>query len=169
MTKNSVVLDYCIDSLAGSVDLLDRSLKSMDEATVDVSRLRSVLSTEKVFGVVPELDLENAKTHLRQQTHPQIEMMMGKIEKEVTKMRRKKTNLAGKVDLQQVRLEGVKGSESGSIAGYKIAKDTVTESKLGRLKFLQNKKERLKYSLSRLNLQHKKARLSEGRSREVQT
>lgn len=162
MTKNSVVLEYCIDSLAGSVGLLGQSLDSLDDATADVARLRTVLASEKVFGVVPELDLENAKKQLRQQTHPQIEMMIGKVEKEVTKLRRKKTNLAGKVDLQLVRLEGVKASDNGVVGGYRIAKDTVTELKLARFKFLQNKKERLKYSLSRLNLQDKKARLSMG-------
>lgn len=141
--------------LESSVRLLDSSIKSLDKATRDVPRLKKVLDTQKVFGLVPELDLESAKKHLKMETHPQITYLMGKVEKELARLRRKKASLESKLQLQQVRLE----------TAEKNGRDPRTtrhgdDQKLARLKLLQNKKERLMYSLSRLNLQSTRARLS---------
>lgn len=138
----------------------------MDNATKEIPRLKKVLATNKVFGLVPELDLESAKRNIQNEVQPQVDALVLKIEKELNKLKRKKTNLASKVDLQQVRLENAAKSNRDSLSGIKgilasrIAKGDIDEQKLARLKLLQNKKERLKYSLSRLNLQDKKARLS---------
>lgn len=163
-TYNS--LSNCINSLSASVALLDDSLRAIDNATNDIPRLKKVLSTNKVFGLVPELDLESAKRNIQNEVQPQVDALVLKIEKELNKLKRKKTNLASKVDLQQVRLENAAKSSRDSFSGIKgisasqISKGEIDELKLARLKLLQNKKERLKYSLSRLNLQDKKARLS---------
>lgn len=163
-TYNS--LSNCISSLSASVALLNDSLKTIDNATKDIPRLKKVLSTNKVFGLVPELDLESAKRNIQNEVQPQINALVLKIEKELSKLKRKKTNLASKVDLQQVRLENAAKSNRDSLSGIKgitanrISKGDIDELKLARLKLLQNKKERLKYSLSRLNLQDKRARLS---------
>lgn len=153
-------LASCVESLSASVNLLDESFKTLDEAAHDLSRLQKVLSISKVFGLVPELDLENAKQNVRKEVEPQISNIITKVQNEVSKLERKKMNLVSKVDLQQVRLETFQGSSRDSIGRGvtfrgRVVKGSGDELKVARLKLLQNKKERLKYSLSRLNLQQR--------------
>lgn len=87
-TYNS--LSNCISSLSASVALLNDSLKTIDNATKDIPRLKKVLSTNKVFGLVPELDLESAKRNIQNEIQPQINALVIKIEKELSKLKRKK-------------------------------------------------------------------------------
>ncbi|ODV67808.1 hypothetical protein HYPBUDRAFT_148114 [Hyphopichia burtonii NRRL Y-1933] len=153
-------LESCVESLKGSVEFLEVSLKRLDEVTRDVPRLKRVLTTDKVFGLVPELDLENAKKKLQHETHPQINIMVEKIEREISRLTRRKNNLTGKIELQRIRIDGARKNTSNDMEIGRVVKGDINEHKLTRLKLLQNKKERLKYSLSRLNLQDKKNRLS---------
>lgn len=146
--------------LESSLGVLDSSLKSLDSATRHVPRLKKILHTQKVFGLVPEVDLESAKRNFETETHPQISYLVDKIEKEVTRLRRKKVGLDSKLELQQVRLQSAENNQRESLTrGRGMAKNADVH-KLARLKLLQNKKERLKYSLSRMNLQNTRARLS---------
>lgn len=139
--------------------LLESSIKSLDKATHDTLRLRKVLNTQKVFGLVPELDLESAKRNLESETHPQISYLVGKIEKEVARLRRKKASLESKLELQLVRLQTAEKNPRDSLGRGRVSKNADPQM-LARLKLLQNKKERLKYSLSRMNLQSTRARFS---------
>lgn len=148
--------------LQSSVTLLDSSIKALDRATRDIPRLTKVLTTQKVFGLVPELDLESAKRNLQSETHPQISYLVDRIEKEVARLRRKKASLESKLELQQVRLQTAEKNSRDSRPSSRnsgVGK-AVDPQKMARLKLLQNKKERLKYSLSRMNLQNTRARLS---------
>lgn len=140
--------------LQNTVRLLDSTISSLDTATRDTPRLKKVLETQKVFGLVPELDLESAKRHVHSETHPQIKHMVDRIGKEVGRLRRKKAALQSKVELQRVRLETAEKNRDS------LGRSTANDIKLERLKLLQDKKERLKYTLSRLNLQTTRARLS---------
>lgn len=145
--------------LESSLALLDSSIKSLDKATVHVPRLKKILHTQKVFGLVPEVDLESAKRNFETETHPQISYLVDKIEKEVTRLKRKKAGLVSKLELQSVRLQSAENNPRDSFTRARVSK-SVDLHKLARLKLLQNKKERLKYSLSRMNLQNTRARLS---------
>lgn len=148
--------------LDSSVELLNSSIRSLEYATRDVKRIKTVLNTQKVFGVVPELDLESAKRQVQSETNTQVSTLMGKLEKELERLRRKKAGLENKFKLQQVRLETAEknGRESFTTTLRGGIHKSAEESKISRLRLLQNKKERLKYSLSRMNLQDTKARLS---------
>lgn len=145
--------------LQSSVGLLESSIESLDKAIADVPRLKKVLTTQKVFGLVPEVDLESAKRHLKDETHPQITYLVGKVEQELGRLKRKKASLENKLQLQQVRLTTAENGRE-SMGRHSINKGSVDDQKLAKLKLLQNKKERLKYSLSRINLQSTRARLS---------
>lgn len=148
--------------LESSIDLLNSSISSLEYATRDVPRIKAVLNTQKVFGLVPELDLESAKRQVQTETHNEIKNMMDKLEKELERMKRKKAGLENKFKLQQVRLETAEknGRESFTTTLQGGVHKNAEELKIARLRLLQNKKERLKYSLSRLNLQDTKARMS---------
>ena len=141
-------LSNCVSSLSASVALLNESCNTLDEAVADISRLKKVLSITKVFGLVPELDLENAKKNVRHEVGPKMERSLFQIRNELGKLERKRMNLISKADLQRVRLETF-----GANPRDLMVTKSVDESKLTRLRVLQNKKDRLKYSLSRMNLQ----------------
>lgn len=164
MTTSNDVLFSCVNSLNASVDLLNNSLRSLEDTTKNVPRLKRVLRTHKVFGLVPELDLEHANKTIHEELQPQINDLNTKVVTEINRLRRKKVNLTNKIELQRVRLQsiGSKNDYNGvkGISGKRIAKGDLDELKLARLKLLQNKKERLRYSLSRMKLQDKRARLS---------
>lgn len=147
-------LHTCSRILHSSVQLLDSSLDSLDAATRDIPRLQKVLATQKVFGLVAERDLDSAKRQVHTDTHPQIEHIVERIEGEVTRLRRRRLALQSQLELQKVRLQTAKDRRA------RDSVDGLQGAKLARLKLLQNKKDRLKYSLSRLNLQSRRARLS---------
>ena len=94
--------------LDSSVELLNSSIRSLEYATRDVKRIKTVLNTQKVFGVVPELDLESAKRQVQSETNTQVSTLMGKLEKELERLRRKKAGLENNFKHQQVRLETIR-------------------------------------------------------------
>lgn len=124
-----------------SVDLLGSSLESLEQATKDIPRLKQVLDTQKVFGLVPESDLQNAQARLKNETHPQITYLLEKLQKEVARLQRKKMSLESDFNLRKVRLDAV---------GKGV--DTEKGAKFERLRMLRTKRDRLKYSLSRQRL-----------------
>ncbi|KAK6463153.1 DASH complex subunit Spc19 [Scheffersomyces coipomensis] len=163
MASQYNTLSNCISSLRESVQLLDDSYKLLYDSTKDVVRIKKVLQTKRVFGLIPESDLNSAKTNFKVQVEPQVNQLLTTIDKELIKLNKKKINLQNKFDLQAVRLSGSSAAATAATSGTNLSLNKIGKidsSKLNRLKFLRNKKERLKYSLSRLNLQDKKSRLS---------
>lgn len=149
-------LNGCINSLETSIELLNSSIDSLSKATRSFPQLSTVLKAERIFALVPEGDITLTQSALQKNIEPQIISLLTKIETEIVKLERRRDWLVKRVDLQQLRLENAS-------ARYSYADQTpVSGSKdeMSKLKLLQNRKERLKYSLSRLNLQDKKNRMS---------
>lgn len=161
MPQQNSSINNCLISLRESVGLLGECVKILGDTTEDAPRLKKVLMTRKVFGLVPEMDLINAKKNFKNGIEPQIEEAIVRIEKEMARLKRRKINLHNKYDLQAVRLaSSTKRDLVAGVSLNKINKSSIDELKLARLNLLRNKKERLKYSLSKLDLQDQKARLS---------
>lgn len=152
------ILNNCVSSLQSSIGLLNNSLSLIEDTTKNVPRLESILTTKKVFGLIPQLDLDHATKTLQDDLQPQIGVLKSKMELEITKLNRKKIQLNNKIALQKVRLESVKSNEK------RISTGNISDEKIHRLRLLQNKKNRLKYSLSRVKLQGNRDRLSMGLS-----
>lgn len=155
MSHTSRSLQNSIARLSESVALLESSVDTLDDATRNVPRLKKILKLDKIFGLVPESDLIMAKTHLHNEVHPRINALVTKVDRELAKLARKKTNLATKVELLQVRLES---SDKRSREPSKVSKSD--DAKRERLNMLRTKRERIEYLLLRHNLQDRKARLS---------
>ena len=68
-------LESCVNSLSASVELLEDALLALDEATHDVPRIKTVMTTNKVFGLVPSIDLENAKRDIHTEIKPRGQAM----------------------------------------------------------------------------------------------
>lgn len=128
--------------LENSVDVLGLALQTLEEATLDVPRLKRVLDTEKVFAVVPKSDVDDAKWRLKKRTHPQISFLVEKLEKEVSRLERKQAALQSDHQLRQLRLES---------SGDRV-ENSDNETKRQTLKLLRAKRERLAYTLSRRRL-----------------
>lgn len=166
MSFNS--LSNCVSLLNASVSLLDESIRTLDDAANDLSRLKKVLTINKIYGLVPDLDLENAKQNIKNEVQPHIGEVILRVKKELNHLERRKLNLMGKRDLQKGRLDSalaatgngkvITGSNSTDVRI--VYNGQVSEEKLNRLNVLQNKRDRLKYSLSRQNLQRTRTRLS---------
>lgn len=126
--------------LENATAILNSSLATLEAATEDTSRMNKILRTEKVFGLVPEKDVELAKESMEAEAHPQIQYLLSKIEKEVTKLRRKISLLQSKQRLQKVQQDSASHIQRPS--------HSPDPFKIGRLKFLQQKKKRLEQVLA---------------------
>ncbi|ODV97953.1 hypothetical protein PACTADRAFT_31367 [Pachysolen tannophilus NRRL Y-2460] len=164
-------LEGCIKSLAISNGIMDSSLELLSNSTDDFPRLCKILKQNKVFTTVPELDIKIATKNLNKNLMPQINSLIIKIEAELVKLEKNKQKLLDKCELQQTRLENFNKIHNNlsNKENFILNNDEMnsseediigTEEELQKLKFLKGKKERLKYSLSRLNLQENKKRLS---------
>lgn len=147
-------LNNCIGLLQESVGLLESSNDILHKTTADIPRIRNILLTKRVFGLVPETDLVDAKQSFREETSPKLEHILAKIEANTTKLQKRKTSLQNRYNLQQVRLQA--GRSSKDSLSFLVSKYGDNDSKVMKLKLLRNKKERLKYSLSRIHLQRNK-------------
>lgn len=142
--SSTQALENCSEILAQSRALLDRAIR-------DIPRLKKVLHTQKVYGLVPQLDVNAAKAGLHTETPQELKALLQHMEQEVARLRRRKVSLESKFELQKVRLETALPPKP---------RGRPDELKLARLRLLQNKKDRLNYSLSRMKLQNTRSRLS---------
>lgn len=154
--SNDILVD-CVECLKRSVSLLNDSLEILDETTKNVPRLKKVLKTRKVFGLVPDVDLDHASKTLIEELQPQIQSLSNKMVGEMSKLRKKRDGLARKIELQHLRLESIEKSKELSIRGNQILNSANLDAvKLERYKILKDKRERMNYSLSRRLLQLKR-------------
>lgn len=156
---DSAALSTCSRVLDRSTSALQSSNELLQLAIKDVARLRKVLNIQKVFGVVPERDIEAAKECAKTSSHPQIKELRERIYRDLDRLKRKREILKNKSELQKVRLHTAEknavdsGNDSPAVA-------QASEPQIARLKLLRNKKDRLKYTLSRLKLQQTRTKLS---------
>ncbi|KAF8004183.1 hypothetical protein HF325_001631 [Metschnikowia pulcherrima] len=149
--------------LRDSTRILEGTTGMLDQTIEDIPRLRKVLKTQKIFGVVPECDVKAAKEAVNTEIAPELEQLADLNEKILAKLRRKKTGLQSQAQLLQVRLMSAESLSPQRKERSHLKSGGATrssEADLARLRFLRNKSDRLDYSLSRRRLQNKQAKLS---------
>lgn len=156
---NSGTLNGCISSLSSSVSLLNNSLSSLDTLTNDFGRLPLILDQSKIFTLVPEHDLNTAKKNLVYEIEPKIHKLVEMIQAKLAKLERKNSNLVSKIQLNEVRINNFR-NDSNKHQPEEDLEIEGTEEELEQLRQLKLKKDRLKYKISSINLQNRKARLS---------
>ncbi|KAK9363125.1 DASH complex subunit SPC19 [Lipomyces starkeyi] len=138
-------LQGCVSSLHASVDLLGSSIASLSSGVDDLPRMKTVLKAQRVFEVVPESEVNSIKTSLAGEVEPQIIELLRLAEAAISKLERRQKNLIAKAELQEVRLQRQPRAQD--------PENSVVDSENARKwRTLQQKRERLEYSLSRLNL-----------------
>ncbi|KAK9241105.1 DASH complex subunit SPC19 [Lipomyces kononenkoae] len=139
-------LQGCVSSLHASVDLLASSIASLSSGVDDLPRMKTVLKARRVFEVVPESEVNAVKRSFAGEVEPQIIELLRRAEAAISRLERRQKNLVAKAELQEVRLQRqprAQEPESSVADSNNNAKKWTT---------LQQKRERLEYSLSRLNL-----------------
>lgn len=125
--------------LESATAILQSSLNTLEVATQDTKRWNKILKTEKVFGLVPERDVVSASEAVEAGAHPQIQYLLYKVEKEIAKAKAKRNFLQSNLRIQKTQTETTfLGMPPSAPDPYKI----------GRLKFLQSKRQRLEKVLS---------------------
>lgn len=124
----------------------------MAETVQDFDRVKTVLSNNRVFGLVAESEIMEAKDQLAKETEPQVMQLLSKADVELARLERKQTSLEAKAQLQEVRLDRF----SSGTSAYSKASQEQQE----KLKHLEETKSKLQSTLKKLNLQRQRARMS---------
>ncbi|CAH6718195.1 DASH complex subunit Spc19p [[Candida] jaroonii] len=151
MADTNEILSNCVKNLKTSVELIDNSLKLLQESTRTVPKLKRILETRKHFDLVPEVDYENAKEAVTNELQPQIDMLKLQFNNELKKLEKRKSILYQRVQIKRDKLQK-----------FERMNNNLDKDKLDRFRFLRHKKKRLIYSLTRLKSQERKKRLSLG-------
>ncbi|KAK4543423.1 hypothetical protein LTR36_005566 [Oleoguttula mirabilis] len=169
-------LQGCVASLRSSMQLLDSSINILDSGVSDYPRLAKVLQTQRHFELVSETDLTTAQASLLSEIQPEVSTLLSRVETYLDKLERREQSLIAKADLQEGRLSntqqqqassrtsaggGSGGRSSSGATRWAGAGAGSTASGTGRLSQLEEaklqqlrqKKERLSYAVSRLELQ----------------
>ncbi|KAE8443616.1 hypothetical protein EG329_001549 [Mollisiaceae sp. DMI_Dod_QoI] len=161
-------LSASVTSLRSSLTLLDSSISILDSGISDFPRLQKVLSSTRHFELTPSHTLTSAQASLASELIPAITTLLSRAEAYISKLERKQNNLIARSELLSGRLEGTTGGEgglrkkrsvermlarSGSGFGGGFNGNGGNEERVARLKALRGKKERLGYTVERLQLQ----------------
>lgn len=154
-------LGPAVSSLRSSLSLLDSSIAILDEGVSDLPRLCKVLQRQQHFELLPEPTLRAAQQSLVDELAPAIEQLISTAEAYVDQLGRKEESLKARYELLEGRMSGSKrtSSLSGNANLTKKAgpnRNTgLSEMKMLEAKRLQQRKERLQYTIERLELQTK--------------
>lgn len=177
-------LQGCVASLSSSCHLLASSLNTLDSGIHDFPRLIQVLQNTRHFELLPESEVFAAGQALRGDIGPQMEELQRRAEKGLLALERREYALKSKRELQEVRLQQkpnrsltttttttaatasttttAKTSREIGTRGDEAAATVENAERAERLKVLRSRKERLAYSLKRLQMeeQGRKTRMS---------
>lgn len=157
-------LENCTNSLRESINILKNSNQLLDDTLQGSNRLTKILSTRKVFDLIPELDLNDAKRNFSNNINPQINDNMERLQDELLKLTNRKHTLINELKVLKVRSKEYENRRNRNKRNHQLT-DTDIENllsnhnlhekydigKLRQLQVLRDKKNRLKYTLSRMN------------------
>ncbi|KAI5961720.1 SPC19 [Candida margitis] len=138
------------NSIKESIELLRSSNQKLRESTSDSSRLKYILSTRKIFGLVPELDLDDAKQSYSETITPQVNKRIVKLKEETNKLELRSKELAQELSLAREKLSNYRsGREVWELNTEELSRDSrYDRQKLKRLKDLQNMRSRLQFNVN---------------------
>lgn len=154
--------DDCVASLSHSLSFLTSSVQTLERATTDLPRLSTTLRTTRHFELIPQPSLAAAEASLRDEIGPHITLLLERADTQVERQERRIETLkarsellAGRMaagDIDSVRGAGGKPAPGGR--GGATAGQVRTDGEHGlRVRALRTRKEGLKYSVERLELE----------------
>lgn len=144
-------LEQCVNSLEAIVHQLDGSVSRLarnGEASNELCE--GILKIKRVFELVPEYDVENARLALFEEVDPMVKTLGDKIEKALIRKRRELENLRQTSELNSLRLSGdLYFSETGidnqdmDVSTDAIAIASATDAELDELRALKARRAEL--------------------------
>ena len=154
-----------VTSLQSSLSLLESSINLLDTGVSDFPRLRKVLTTDQHFELLPEPTLRAAQQSILDEITPAISGLLGTAEAHIAQLYRREESLRARSDLLEGRLENDRKRRQSSLGGrrppargiHSLGAGGMEENvtKALELKRLRQKKDRLQYTVGRLELQSK--------------
>jgi DASH complex subunit SPC19 len=151
-----------VSSLRSSISLLESSINLLDNSVSDFPRLRKVLSTQQHFELLPEPTLRAAQESILDEITPAITGLLGTAEAHIVQLGRREESLRARSELLEGRLENDRrrrksslGDAQAQIQGSQNLGGGLTDPKTLELKRLRQRKERLQYTVDRLELESK--------------
>nr|POE62540.1 dash complex subunit spc19 [Quercus suber] len=152
-SSTSNALQGCVSSLQSSMQLLESSISILDAGVNDYPRLAKVLQTTRHFELVSEADLVTAQSSLLSELQPEVSNLLSRVELYLDKLERREQSLIAKADLQEGRLSRSSAPPKKTASSSATRRDALTDLEEVKMQQLRQKKERLSYAVSRLELQ----------------
>ncbi|KAJ4421045.1 DASH complex subunit spc19 [Gnomoniopsis sp. IMI 355080] len=149
----------CVASLRTSLTLLESSVDTLATGVADFPRLGSVLKTVRHYELLPQSTLATAEASLRSEIGPFATHLLDRADRQVERQARKIETLKARSDLNAGRLSRGPSPEpmtkKGSARSSKSSSNRKTlDGGAGlRARAVRQRKEALKYSVERLELE----------------
>ncbi|ORY54709.1 putative mitotic spindle biogenesis protein Spc19 [Pseudomassariella vexata] len=147
----------CVTALRGSLSHLETSVDTLGNGVSDFPRLLNVLKTIRHYELIPQPTLAAAESSLRDEIGPAITVLLDRADTQIDRVERRIESLKARSDLQQGRLSQASGdyeaTHDAKGKGNKAAGQKLSGEARLRAKALRQRKEALKYSVERLELE----------------
>lgn len=157
-TSTAAAYEDCVTSLRQSLTFLNNSVDTLGQGISDFPRLTTVLKSVRHYELIPQPSLAAAESSLRDEIGPAIALLLERVDNENARIERRVEGLKARADLQAGRLRqeeraavGKNYSSSREEKGTSAAR-LDADAKL-RARVVRQRKEALKYSVERLELQ----------------
>ncbi|KAK3331445.1 DASH complex subunit Spc19 [Apodospora peruviana] len=156
MSSSSSSYSDCVSSLRTSLSFLESSVNTLGNGVEDFPRLSSVLKTVRHYELIPQPTLAQAEASLRDEIGPFVALLLDRADKQLERQARRIETLKARAELNAGRLSHIPDSSSSSGGNKKSGRGGRVpldgEAAL-RAKVVHQRKEALKYSVERLELE----------------
>lgn len=151
----------CVTSLRSALSFLSSSVSTLETGVSDFPRLATVLKTVRHYELIPQPTLAAAEASLRDEIGPAITVLLDRADAHIDRLERRIESLKARAELQHGRLaeapdEGTAKSRKrsrGKIGAGGPRSKRLSSGAVLRAKAIRQKKEALKYSVERLELE----------------
>ncbi|RKU40134.1 hypothetical protein DL546_001378 [Coniochaeta pulveracea] len=140
----------CVASMRSSLSFLESSVCTLGNGVSDFPRLAKVLRPVRHYELIPQPRLQAAEASLRDEISPFVDLLLHRAERQLERQERKIETLKARYELNAGRLSSAAGNDVAP--ARKSAKKLDGEAAL-RAKVVRQRKEALKYSVERLEME----------------
>ncbi|KAM7185592.1 DASH complex subunit spc19 [Naviculisporaceae sp. PSN 640] len=158
----------CVASLRTSLSFLESSVNTLGNGVEDFPRLASVLKPVRHYELIPQPTLAAAEASLRDEIGPFVAQLLDRADKQLERQARRIETLKARAELNAGRLSHIPRDrdgnyeDNGKSSRRNVKKTSAGSSSAGRplqgeaalrAKVMRQRKEALKYSIERLELE----------------
>ncbi|KAB5562741.1 putative DASH complex protein [Coniochaeta sp. 2T2.1] len=160
MSQTTASYSDCVANLRTSLGFLESSVNTLSNGVSDFPRLISVLKSVRHYELIPTATLSLAEASLRDEISPFTTLLLARAESQLERQARRIETLKARSELNAGRLSSAPGDGAASQSrngggrhgGAGAARKLDGEAAL-RARVLRQRKEALKYSVERLEME----------------